>query len=302
MRIRIQDLAGVALVGAAVKSEIASAQSGDDGAVLLALPAGKTTVVRVSHPAFSSRFRRIRIDTDMTLSDYLVQLRPRGATQQVTVEDGANLTSMDGGALKSFGVTEFEFSQNGEALSLVAGTRASIDIPMYASRDVSIGMSIPLWALDPNSGIWIQEGVGTVVAADTPTGFALRGEVGHFSWWNCNQLFESKPRKTKCCFENNLDMVCDSPGECFVRGLVDFECGTCNSRQAVAPAPVSPVTAQLSFDGLEISPASIAGGIEVYGSTVFVQVTNTATGATTTATPQAPWPPGLMVRATVAGT
>jgi Right handed beta helix region/Protein of unknown function (DUF1565) len=96
------------------------------------------------------------------------------------------------GLLASYGTTEFAFSQGGRRLNLAAGQTASIDLPIYTPLHspgvaVVVGDTIPLWSLDETSGIWKQEGTGTVVASATsPTGLAMRATVAHFSWWNCD--------------------------------------------------------------------------------------------------------------------
>ncbi len=52
---------------------------------------------------------------------------------------------------------------------------------------VKAGDTTPLWSLDETTGGWVEEGSGTVVASATsPSGFALRAEVTHFSWWNAD--------------------------------------------------------------------------------------------------------------------
>ncbi|MEO7245121.1 MAG: hypothetical protein ABIX12_08235, partial [Rubrivivax sp.] len=96
------------------------------------------------------------------------------------------------GLLASYGTTEFSFSQGGRRLNLAAGQTASIDLPIYTPLHapgvpVAVGDTIPLWSLDETTGIWKQEGSGTVVAsASSPTGMAMRATVAHFSWWNCD--------------------------------------------------------------------------------------------------------------------
>lgn len=90
----------------------------------------------------------------------------------------------------SYGCTEFHFTQDGERLNLAEEQTAQIELPMYidvhpTGEPVAIGDKIPLWSLDEQSGLWKQESEGTVVAnALSPTGFAMRAEVSHFSWWN----------------------------------------------------------------------------------------------------------------------
>jgi hypothetical protein len=50
---------------------------------------------------------------------------------------------------------------------------------------VAVGETIALWSLNAATGVWTQEGSGTVVAsAASPSGRALRATITHFSWWN----------------------------------------------------------------------------------------------------------------------
>lgn len=92
----------------------------------------------------------------------------------------------------SFGTVEFEFSQSGNPLQLATGTTADVLIPIYIATyqdgsAINIGDSIPLWSLNEETGIWLQEGFGIVVASvDSPTGLAMQATVSHFSWWNCD--------------------------------------------------------------------------------------------------------------------
>ncbi len=99
----------------------------------------------------------------------------------------------------SFGTVEYNFtrSSDGASVQLRSGEKAEIEIPIYVTKNangslIAIGDSIPLWSLNEDTGIWSQEGSGVVVASnDSPTGFALKGEVGHFTWWNCDATFPS---------------------------------------------------------------------------------------------------------------
>lgn len=92
----------------------------------------------------------------------------------------------------SLGTVEFEFSQNGQPLQLAAGQTADVTIPIYMSTyqdgsPIMTGDLIPLWSLNEDTGIWQQEGMGTVVAStDSPSGLAMQATVSHFSWWNCD--------------------------------------------------------------------------------------------------------------------
>ncbi len=92
----------------------------------------------------------------------------------------------------SYGVVEYQFTRNGEVLQLAQGETAQIEIPIYVTTHqngtaIALGDVIPLWSLDEATGIWTQDGTGTVVAStSSPTGFALRATVNHFTWWNCD--------------------------------------------------------------------------------------------------------------------
>jgi len=96
--------------------------------------------------------------------------------------------------LYSYGVVEYSFFQNGEELQLLNGTQAEIELPIYASQHffdvaISAGDTIPLWTLDESTGVWIQEGMGTVVEnVYSPTGLALRASTTHFSWFNADRI------------------------------------------------------------------------------------------------------------------
>jgi len=92
----------------------------------------------------------------------------------------------------SFGTVEYKFTQNGVPLQLAQGATADILIPIYINtyqNGLAIGEDdiIPLWSLNEETGIWLQEGTGIVVESDdSPTGLALLASVSHFTWWNCD--------------------------------------------------------------------------------------------------------------------
>ncbi|MEP6739457.1 MAG: PKD domain-containing protein [Caldimonas sp.] len=122
-------------------------------------------------------------------------------------------TTGESGLIMSYGTVEFALSQGGAPVQLAAGKKATIEIPAYVAlhRDgsaVAAGDVIPLWSLNERTGDWSEEGSGTMVAANTPSGFALRAEVSHFSWWNADQWASppGKP-KPKCLVDSNADGV-----------------------------------------------------------------------------------------------
>jgi len=94
----------------------------------------------------------------------------------------------------SLGTSELVPQQNGQKLQLANGKSATIELPIYATTlfdgtPVKVGDSVPLWSLNTSTGVWQQEGQGTVIAQPaSPSGFALRATVTHFSWWNTDQF------------------------------------------------------------------------------------------------------------------
>ena len=117
--------------------------------------------------------------------------------------------------LVSQGTAEYVFSQGGEELQLAPDATAIIEIPIYVTtlpggQPIAEGDTIPLWYLDEEAGIWVEEGEGTVVAnAASPTGLALRGEVGHFSWWNCDVAWETGTLRVKVTLTEDGEPVPD---------------------------------------------------------------------------------------------
>lgn len=91
--------------------------------------------------------------------------------------------------IATFGSVEVRLEQNGQEVQLADGVTATIEIPIDTIEGVRMGELIPLWSLDEESGIWIQEGSAEVIAhptiADTYMG---RAEVSHFSTWNVDAV------------------------------------------------------------------------------------------------------------------
>jgi hypothetical protein len=106
--------------------------------------------------------------------------------------------------IASYGTTEFSLSKNGQRLQLAPGKTAAIELPLYvtqhlAGANIAAGDTIPLWSLSEKTGLWVQEGQGTVVASSaSPTGFSLQAQVSHFSWWNADHLFNPYKPKPRC--------------------------------------------------------------------------------------------------------
>lgn len=105
----------------------------------------------------------------------------------------------DASPIVSYGTVEYQFTRasNGEELQLKAGEQADIQIPIYTQKHqdgtaIKAGDSIPLWSLNEATGLWTQEGTGTVVVSESsPTGYALKAAISHFSWWNADVTMDS---------------------------------------------------------------------------------------------------------------
>ena len=116
--------------------------------------------------------------------------------------------------LLSYGTVEYILTKDGAPVQLKPGVKATIDIPIYTGlhRDgsaVAAGQTTPLWSLDERTSQWIEEGAGTVVASATsPSDFALRAEVGHFSWWNCDIGVNPYLPNGKCCIKDEPNGPC----------------------------------------------------------------------------------------------
>jgi hypothetical protein len=87
--------------------------------------------------------------------------------------------------LQSFGMMAVELNgTGGEKLQLAKGKTAGITFPIPASLRASAPATIPLWSLDEKTGLWKEEGFATRQGND------YIGEVGHFSYWNCDAPFK----------------------------------------------------------------------------------------------------------------
>jgi hypothetical protein len=131
--------------------------------------------------------------------------------------------------LLSYGTVEYALNVGGNPVQLAPGKTATIEIPIFTGLNddgspVAAGQTSPLWVLDERSGGWRQEGTGTVVEATTPSGFALRAQVAHFSWWNHDAPVgpnaQGRP-KPRCLVDTNADGVLEDltgTGHCWHAG------------------------------------------------------------------------------------
>jgi len=84
-------------------------------------------------------------------------------------------------ALQSFGMLAVEMEGDaGEKLQLAAGKKATLTWAIPASLQGTAPVTIPLWYFNDSTGKWIEEGTATRM------GNSYVGQVGHFSYWNCD--------------------------------------------------------------------------------------------------------------------
>lgn len=107
------------------------------------------------------------------------------------------------------------YGSTGSHLQLATGKKANIqmDLP-YSSvggNSLDVGSEIPLWHFDEAQGIWIEEGIGHVVASSSSsTGLAVTAEVAHFSTWNWDFKFNNpNTLNVKCVDYNGQPSACN---------------------------------------------------------------------------------------------
>ena len=121
-------------------------------------------------------------------------------------------------ALQSFGMIAVELEGDaGEKLQVAAGKKATITMTIPASLSGTAPAAIPLWYFNDTTGRWIEEGSATRI------GDRYVGQVGHFSWWNCDY---GQP------MVNFKVRVKDLHGDPLVHALLQFTAVGWGTRQA----------------------------------------------------------------------
>jgi hypothetical protein len=83
--------------------------------------------------------------------------------------------------LQTFGMAAVELTgAAGELLQIANGQKATLSLAIPLSLVATAPATIPLWYFDEAKGLWKQEG------SATKTGNSYVGDVGHFSFWNCD--------------------------------------------------------------------------------------------------------------------
>ena len=100
--------------------------------------------------------------------------------------------SNEASQLISYGMIDVSlYGENNEKLSVNAPAKVKFlitngDLP--ESLRLSEGDQEATWSFDTELGVWVEEGVGTVVADDEGN-LSFEFKADHFSWWNCDQGF-----------------------------------------------------------------------------------------------------------------
>jgi Carboxypeptidase regulatory-like domain/PKD domain len=118
--------------------------------------------------------------------------------------------------LISAGMVSAEFrAADGTKLQLAPGKTAKIRMDLqYSSingQQLDTTSTIPLWHFDETQGLWIEEGIGSVVSSNSsPVGMALVGTVSHFSTWNWDFKFTNPGSVTVQCLSNaGVSQACE---------------------------------------------------------------------------------------------
>jgi uncharacterized protein (TIGR02145 family) len=122
--------------------------------------------------------------TSGTVSVYARSLNPGNPNFTELVPGGdLNSTMPDGSpaTLESYGMVGVELRDaNNNEVKLASGKQVEIRFPIASSQLTTSPAEIPLLSMDPETGVWKQEGVATKMGSE------YVGKVGHFSWWNCD--------------------------------------------------------------------------------------------------------------------
>jgi len=213
------------------------------------------------------------IDVDVQAFPGLFEGIPTGAARQ---------------AIVTYGTSELVPQQGGAKLALASGKTATIELPVYVKTHadgstVKAGDTVPLWSLDTSTGLWMQEGSGTVVAnAGSPTSLALRATIGHFSWWNMDAVAgRATVDLTVSATGGNVPAMTSAPTNATVVA------GSGPSYTATTNVPVG-----------STSHLAVPAGATILFDTRFVTATQTCAGSVTVVAPAAGGTTGATLTAT----
>lgn len=220
---------GAGIAGATVRSGTATATTGADGRYTLQVEPGERVVINAQAPGFAEGTSNTAVVENTTAtavtkllpvastatifdaaggtvtvpgSPAAVILPPGafGTTGQVTVDltvvnPAQDPTQMPGGFVTSTGalmesagaIIVSPRDAAGNRLQLAAGKTATIRIPL--STRGTVEPTIPLFWLNTETGLWVQEGTATLMG--TAPNQYYEGTVTHFTAWNADRVYDA---------------------------------------------------------------------------------------------------------------
>ena len=175
--------------------------------------------------------------------------------------------------LLSLGMIDFEFTQNGEPVQLAAEASAQIEMDLVTEtgpdgRVYAIGEEIEMWWFDEATGLWVEEGVGEIVASATsPTGMRLIATVEHFTTWNWDYYKQGDRASFELtCTIEGRQLTTDQ--NCFVRIYTNGLSRSVN----VGPEGVTAINLAPSMNLTAAASYTTDDDIYYYGETTFTTV------------------------------
>jgi PKD domain len=145
---------------------------------------------------------------------------------------------------------------------------------------MTVGISIPMWTFNESTGLWNEEGTGTVVASQSaqgnPSGIAVQARVKHFSSWNWDFKYVGDSNYQT----GSVNVIClegTSPTGCYVSAEITLPDGSKITRSGGfsdagtgltiyrMPSPASYVWTGTTYDGR--SGTAVSGS---FGNVVIV--------------------------------
>ena len=107
------------------------------------------------------------------------------ATDDIYMEMPGDLrainTSENMVGLTTYGMLAVELtSTSGDLLNVAPDKKVEMSMPIPSEFQATAPQDMPLWYFDETKGLWIEEGISK------RSGSEYVGEVGHFSFWNCD--------------------------------------------------------------------------------------------------------------------
>ncbi len=104
--------------------------------------------------------------------------------------------------LETFALADFTVMQGDADLDLnpAKAEDSFIELVLPENTTLTAGEQVPLWYFDEEAGLWLEEGVGDVLANKAGE-LVYRAPIAHLSWWNCDKPIS----ETQCITGQALD-------------------------------------------------------------------------------------------------